>query len=104
MKIFQCAASCSDSGGEDACFARGTPVAKAAITGVVSCYQTNACDSGDCVQTKCAPELSACGAEEHLPCGEHCRGMGVRLPSGGMKKSLRGNAPEVGLRQIKISD
>lgn len=69
MKIFQCAASCSDSGCEDACFARGTPEAKDAVTNVVTCYQTNACDGGDCVQTKCAAELSACGAQE-VPAGK----------------------------------
>lgn len=60
--IFQCAADCSATGCEDACLARGTDEAKAATTNVVTCYQANACDGGDCLQTNCKAEVSACAA------------------------------------------
>lgn len=60
--IFQCAADCSESGCEDACLARGTDEAKAAVSNVVTCYQENACDGGDCLQTNCKAEISACAA------------------------------------------
>ena len=64
VKVLQCATNCSDSACEDACVARATPDAKTALTNLVACYQANACDGGDCVQTKCAAELSACAAQE----------------------------------------
>ncbi len=62
--IFQCAADCSetDTGCEDACFARGTDEAKAATTDVVNCYQAHACEDGDCLQANCAAEINACAA------------------------------------------
>lgn len=65
--IFQCAADCSGDGCEDACFARGTDEAKAATTEVVTCYQANACDGGDCLQAKCRTEVSACAALQAAP-------------------------------------
>ena len=60
--IFQCAADCSATGCEDACVARGTDEAKVAASNVVTCYQANACDGGDCLQAKCKAEVSACAA------------------------------------------
>lgn len=60
--IFQCAADCSATGCEDACLARGSDEAKVATTNVVTCYQANACDGGDCLQTNCKAEVSACAA------------------------------------------
>jgi hypothetical protein len=65
--IFQCAADCTGTGCEDACFARGTDDAKTATTNVVTCYQDNACDGGDCLQTNCAAEVRACAALQGSP-------------------------------------
>jgi hypothetical protein len=69
--IFQCAADCSetDTGCEDACFARGTDEAKVATTHVVDCYKAHECADGDCLQENCSDELSACAALQ-TPQGE----------------------------------
>ncbi len=67
--IFQCAADCSGTGCEDACLARGTDEAKVATTDLVTCYDANDCDDGDCLQTNCSAELSACAALQD-PVGE----------------------------------
>jgi len=69
LEIFQCAASCTATGCEDACLARGSADAKSAVTDVVNCYQTNSCADGTCLQTKCGTELGACGAQAAPPTG-----------------------------------
>jgi hypothetical protein len=64
LEIFRCASACSGNGCEEACLARGTAEAQEATTNVVTCYQANACDGGECLQAKCNAELSACGAQQ----------------------------------------
>ena len=69
LEVFQCAADCTGTGCEDECFERGSADAKMAVTDVANCYQTNGCADGPCLQTNCATELGACGAQAAPPGG-----------------------------------
>ena len=62
--LIECGASCAeeDAACSDACLAKGSPTAKAAVDKVVGCVNDNACTDSDCIQANCAAEIDACVA------------------------------------------
>ncbi len=72
-EIFDCASRCpksNDTTCEDACVERGSPQAKAAATGLVTCVQQNRCgEDPSCIQSKCQKEVQGCADARETPDG-----------------------------------
>jgi hypothetical protein len=67
--VFTCANPCAetDTACAEACLAKASPAGKEAVTGILTCIDTNSCTEATCFQEKCQKEMKACAASETPP-------------------------------------
>lgn len=84
--ILECASKCADGDQpcEDACVAKGSPDAKAAVEDIVTCSTQNSCADEACFKANCSKELAACVKP---PTGQPLTG---ELPPGNVPSDLVG--------------
>jgi hypothetical protein len=81
LEVAECAGKCAD--GDDACanacVAKGSPAAKAAVDALDQCSTRNACADDACLQTNCQSEIATCRSQKND---------GANPPTGGVAGSV----------------